>query len=205
MNFKRLLYILPFFLAITVSPKISFAGHESPTIFVKNMVDECISILRSDKSKDIQKEKILNLIKISFDFPSITENLLTGLKVNDKDKSALTDLFPYLLEMRYGIFIKSPNNLSVEYNGHELFFFDFEAVVHTRTKVSSHSIALDYKLRHVDGKWKIRDLEADGVSLVSNYRAQINKILTRMSFPDFIKHLEEIVGKKTDPINGQQS
>ncbi|MBI2635210.1 MAG: ABC transporter substrate-binding protein [Parcubacteria group bacterium] len=205
MNFKKLLYVLPLFLAIAVSPNISFANHESPTVFVKNMIDECLGILKSDESKDIQKEKILNLIKISFDFSSITENLLTGLKVNDKDKSALADLFPHLLEMRYGIFIKSANNLSVEYIGHKLFFFNFEAVVHTRMKISSHDIALDYKLHHVDGKWKIRDLEADSVSLVGNYKAQINRILTRMSFPDFIKYLEEIVGKKTDTTNGQQS
>lgn len=204
MNSKRIVYAVVLSFVLTIFPKVSFADHESPTIFVSGIIDEFLDILRFEKNKDLQKEKILNLMKTSFDFPGITEDLLSGLKVNDKDKSAFTDIFPLLLEMRYRMFIKSPDNLSVGYNGHELFFFDSEAVVHTRTKLSSDDIVLDYKLRHVDGKWKIYDLTADGISMVRNYRSQISKFLTRMSFTDFLIHLEKMVGKKTNSSDIQR-
>lgn len=196
MNSRRLLYILPFFFVLMGSPKASFASHESPTIFMENTINKYLHILGSEKNADLQKEKVLNLLKISFDFPSITEDLLYGLTVNDKDKSAFTDVFPLLLQKRYGILIKSPDNLSVEYKGHEFFADGLEAIVHTRTKIPSYDIDLDYKLHHADGKWKINDLTTDGISLVSNYRVQIHKTLTRMSFPDFLIYLEKIVNKK---------
>ncbi|MDO8575050.1 MAG: ABC transporter substrate-binding protein [bacterium] len=203
MNFKRLLYALPFFFVFTVFPKVSFASHESPTVFVKDAVNNYLSILRSEKNKDLQSEKGLSLMKTSFDFSRITEDLLLGLKVNDKDKSAFTNIFPLLLHKRYGIFIKSPDSLSVEYKGHEFFADGLEAIVHTRTKIPNHDMALDYKLRHKGGKlgdwsWKINDITVDGISLVGNYRVQIHKTLTRMSFPDFLIYLEKIVSKKTN-------
>ncbi|MBI2446459.1 MAG: ABC transporter substrate-binding protein [Parcubacteria group bacterium] len=198
MDFKRLSCILPLFFVFVVSPKVSFAGHESPTIFVKNVVDEFLGILQSEKNKDFQKEKILNLMKASFDFPSITEDLFHELKVDDKDKMAFTDTFPLLLKMRYGMFVKSSNDLSVEYKGHEFFTDGLKAIVHTRTKIPNNDVALDYKLHHVDGKWKIYDLTADGIGLVSNYRVQIHKVLTQMSFPDFLIYLKKMVSKKID-------
>lgn len=204
MNFKRIACAIAFSFILTIFPKVSFADHESPAIFVGSVVNECLDILRFEKNKDLQKEKILNLMKISFDFPGITEYLLSGLEVDSKDKLAFIDAFPLLLEMRYRMFVKSPDNLSFEYNGHELFFFDSEAIVYTRAKISSDDIALNYKLRHVDGKWKIYDLTADGISMVNHYRAQFNRILTRISFADFLTHLEKIVGKKTNPSDIQR-
>lgn len=196
MNFKRLLYAFLFCFVLAVSPKVSFASHESPTVFMENTINQYLDILGSEKNADLQKEKVLNLLKTSFDFPNITENLLHGLTVNDKNKSAFTDVFPLLLQKRYGIFIKSPDNLSVEYKGHEFFADGLEAIVHTRTKIPSYDIDLDYKLHHADGKWKIYDLTTDGISLVSNYRVQIHKTLTRMSFPDFLIYLKKIISNK---------
>lgn len=200
MKISRLLCVLVFFFAIIAFAEVSFAYHEDPTVFVKSVVDECLYILRIEKNKDIQAEKILDLMKTSFDFSSITESLLKGLKVSDTDRLALTNIFPALLQMRYGIFVKSPDSLLVEYKGHEFFSIWLEATVRTQTKIPNHDMALNYKLHHKDGKWKINDITVGGVSLIDNYRAQIHKTLTRMLFPDFLVYLEEIIGKKTGAV-----
>ena len=203
MRISHLLYILASVFVLIASPHNSFAHHENPTVFVKNMVDECLNTLRVEKNKDLQAEKILGLMKNSFDFTVITESLLSGLEVSDTDKLAFTNMFPTLLQMRYGMFVKSPDSLTVEYERHEFFIAGRGAIVHTRTKIPPYDMALNYKLHHKDGKWKIYDITVDNVSLVSNYRAQIHKTLTRRSFADFLAYLREIVGKKVSAVDSR--
>lgn len=194
------LFALIFFFVLAF-PNIAFADNENPVVFVKSVVDECLYILKSEKNKDLQAEKILDLMKTSFDFPAITESLLRGLEVSDKDKLAFTDIFPKLLQMRYRIFVKSPDSLVVEYSRYEVFVGEMKAVVYTLTKIPGHDLDLNYKLRHNNGDWKIYDITVGGVSLVDNYRAQIYKVLSRSSFADFMAHLEGMVGKKTSAVN----
>lgn len=194
-----LLALILFF--VLAFPKVALADHENPTVFVKSVVYECLYILKSEKNKDLQAEKILGLLKTSFDFPAITESLLKGLEVSDKDKLVFTDIFPALLQMRYRIFVKSPDSLVVEYSRYEVFVGEMKAVVYTLTKIPGHDLDLNYKLRHKNGNWKIYDITVGGVSLVDNYRAQIHKVLSRSSFADFLTHLEGMVGKKTSVSN----
>lgn len=192
--------LAPALFFVLAFPKVAFADHKNPIVFVKSVVDECLNILRTEKNKDLQAEKILDLLKTSFDFPAITEALLRDLQVRETDKSALTEIFPSLLQMRYGVFVKSPDSLKVEYEHYEFFYAGLEATVYTHAKVPGHDIGLNYKLRHKDGNWKIYDIAVGDVSLVSNYRAQIQKVLSRSSFADFITHLEGMVGKKTSAL-----
>lgn len=206
-SLKKFIYALPLFFIFAVFPvKISFAGDDNPTAFIKNAIDRCFTIFKSEKNEDLQKEQVLNIMKIYFDFPNIAENLLSGLKVKDADKLSLAEIFPLLLEKNYSIYVKSPKNLSVEYKGYEISDGGLKAIVHTHTKIFSHSdIDLDYKLHRINGEWKIYDLTVGNTSLVGNYREQIRATLKKMSFQDFLIYLEKIINKKTDSSGNQQS
>lgn len=48
-----------------------------------------------------------------------------------------------------------------------------------------------YKLRLVDGKWKLYDWVIRGVSFGDHYRVQFNRVISRSSFEDLIKMLRE--------------
>lgn len=185
--FSLSIFVLMFF------PSLSFANHESPAVFIKSVVDQFLDILKSKNDKDVQKKEILNLMAASFDFPDITEALLRGLKVKNNEKLIFTNLFPMLLQKRYGIFIKSPDSLVVEYGRYEVLAGGTKAVVYTHTKIPSYDMALNYKLHHADGKWKIKDITVDGISLVDNYKTQIHRIATHKSFSNFLLDLEKIV------------
>lgn len=193
MNIRRPVFFMSLLFVFITYPSPSFASHESPISFVKSIVDQCLGILKSESNKDAQKEKILNLINNSFDFPHITDVMFRGINVSDSEKSAFTELFPALLQMRYSIFVRSPDSLIVEYLRYEVFAGETNAVVYTRTKIPSHDMALSYKLRHADGKWKIQDIAVGGISLIDNYRAQVHQVLKRKEFPELLSDLERIV------------
>jgi len=49
--------------------------------------------------------------------------------------------------------------------------------------------SLDYRLMKKGGKWMAYDVVIEGVSLVSNYRSQFNKIITNEGYPALLKKL----------------
>jgi phospholipid transport system substrate-binding protein len=55
--------------------------------------------------------------------------------------------------------------------------------------------AVNYRLRHTQGEWKIYDVVVEDISIVANYRSQFSRILTTGSFDELLKRLRE---KKSD-------
>jgi phospholipid transport system substrate-binding protein len=52
---------------------------------------------------------------------------------------------------------------------------------------------LDYQLVQRDGAWKIRDVAIDGVSVMANYRAQLDRVLGNASFPELLTQMRSKV------------
>ncbi|HEY4743425.1 MAG TPA: ABC transporter substrate-binding protein, partial [Desulfuromonadaceae bacterium] len=50
--------------------------------------------------------------------------------------------------------------------------------------------ALDYRLMNENGKWMVYDVVIEGVSLVSNYRSQFNRIITASGYGELVKKLQ---------------
>jgi phospholipid transport system substrate-binding protein len=50
---------------------------------------------------------------------------------------------------------------------------------------------MDYRLLLKDGRWSAYDIIIDGVSLVSNYRSQFQKIIRESSYEELVKRLSE--------------
>ena len=51
--------------------------------------------------------------------------------------------------------------------------------------------SVNYRLHQVKGEWMIYDVVVEDISIVANYRAQFNRILSRTSFDDLLKRLKE--------------
>jgi phospholipid transport system substrate-binding protein len=49
-----------------------------------------------------------------------------------------------------------------------------------------------YKLRKVDERWKIYDVEIQGVSIILTYRSQFNDILRKGTVEDILSQLEKL-------------
>jgi phospholipid transport system substrate-binding protein len=61
-----------------------------------------------------------------------------------------------------------------------------------KTKIVSSKgepTAVDYRLRRIEGVWKIYDVVVEDISIVVNYRSQFNRILAKGSFDDLMNQL----------------
>ena len=50
---------------------------------------------------------------------------------------------------------------------------------------------MTYKLHSVDSDWKVYDIVVENISIVNNYRAQFNRILSNASLDELIKRMKE--------------
>jgi phospholipid transport system substrate-binding protein len=53
-------------------------------------------------------------------------------------------------------------------------------------------IPVDYRVISRDGRWRIYDVVVQGVSLVSNYRSQFDKVIRSSSYPELVKRIRDM-------------
>lgn len=63
----------------------------------------------------------------------------------------------------------------------------------------SKKTALLYKLRRTENKWKIYDVEIEGVSILLTYRSQFDDILVHGTVDDLLSQLEAPAESQTNP------
>ncbi len=171
----------------------------TPTDDVRTTVDQVIRIV-SDKNlkhnDHKRRQELKKSISMVFDYSEMAKRSL-GKHWNARsqaERNQFSDLFANLLEKTYANKIESYNNEKVIYLK--------ENIAGNRAEVKSKVVTakrdeytMDYRLLNKGGKWMVYDVVIEGVSLVSNYRSQFNKIITANGYDDLVRKLQ---GKSGD-------
>ncbi|MDD2365789.1 MAG: ABC transporter substrate-binding protein [Desulfuromonadaceae bacterium] len=166
----------------------------NPTELVKSTVSEVVRIVADPNlKKDTQKRRqmLKKTIGIIFDYPEMAKRSL-GKHWNVRtvaEKKAFANLFATLLENSYASKIESYNNEKIVYVK-EILDNDYAEIKSKVVTAARDEFTLDYKLMNSNGKWMVYDVVIEGVSLVSNYRSQFNKIITANGYEKLVKKLE---------------
>lgn len=115
-----------------------------------------------------------------------------------------TTLFTDLLERSYVEKIEAYAGEKIEYLPEQL---DGDSVT-VRSRIVTRrgtQIPIDYRAQWTGGRVAVYDLAIEGVSLVSNYRVQFNRIITQSSYEELVKRmerkqLETSVGERTSRL-----
>lgn len=186
---KRILLVL------TTSIFMASVAWASPTDDVKKTVDEVVRIVSNKemkKNETKRRQALKKTISTIFDYPEMAKRSL-GKHWNDRkpqEKKQFTELFATLLEDSYAGKIESYNNEKIVYIK-EFQEDDDHAVVKSKVVTAARDeFSLDYHLFKQNGKWMVYDVVIEGVSLVSNYRSQFNKIITANGYEKLVKKLQ---------------
>ncbi|MBI5482915.1 MAG: ABC transporter substrate-binding protein [Deltaproteobacteria bacterium] len=179
---------------------VSSQAFAAPLEEVKKTVDEVVRIV-SDKEMKKNDPKRRQALKRSistiFDYSEMARRSL-GKHWNDRtpaEKKQFAELFASLLENSYASKIESYNNEKIIYLKENL-DGDHAEVKSKVLTAKRDEFTLDYRLVNQNGKWLAYDVVIEGVSLVSNYRTQFNKIITANGYPELVKKLQN----KTEEI-----
>ncbi|GLI40103.1 ABC transporter substrate-binding protein [Geobacter hydrogenophilus] len=167
-----------------------------PTQTVKKTVDEVVRIVSDKEMKKPQFEKkrrqeLKKAIGAVFDYGEMAQRAMARhwKDRNAAEKKEFVSLFETLLENSYADKIESYNQEKIVYLN-ERIEGEYAEVRSKVVTAKRDEYSLDYRLMNKGGKWMAYDVVIEGVSLVSNYRGQFNKIITNEGYPALLKKLK---------------
>lgn len=185
---KRILFLV--FVSLCLSSNVFAAVTDE----VKKTVDDVVRIV-TDKSmkKDDHKRRqaLKKAIGMVFNYSEMAKRSLGknwGQRTPAEQKQ-FSDLFASLLENSYASKIESYNNEKIVYLK-ETIDGDHAEVRSKVITAKRDEYTLDYRMVKINGKWSVYDVVIEGVSLVSNYRTQFNKIIISKGYPELVKKLQ---------------
>jgi phospholipid transport system substrate-binding protein len=169
------------------------AGAGEPTEQLRGRIDRVVGILDDADLKAkpaLRREALRGVAAEIFDFTEITRRSLGQhwQTVTPGEREELVRLLTGLLERSYMSRIE-------QYSGERITFIGESvdgdhAIVRTRfLGKGGTEIPVDYRLSRVGDRWLAYDVAVDGISLVSNYRAQFNKIIQTSSAQVLVERL----------------
>ena len=176
------------------------ATTEGPVQELRTRVDRAVQVLSDPALKGPSKavERRTRVRKIAdeiFDYNEMSKRSL-GVhwqQMAQGDRERFTRSFSDLLDRAYFEKIDS-------YNGEKVRYLDpkidgTQATVPTRVTTDKGSeVPVEYRMQRDNGRWVVYDVVIEGVSLVSNYRAQFDRIVRTGGVDDLLKRLEAQAG-----------
>jgi phospholipid transport system substrate-binding protein len=169
---------------------------------VKATIDKVMEILRDPAlqgsgKKSERREKLRQIVLPRFDFAEMAKRAL-GSNWNrypDQQREFVT-AFTQLLEETYADQIEAANGDKVVYLS-ERADKDYAEVATRVISAKGEETSMTYKLHPVESDWKVYDIVVENVSVVNNYRAQFNRVLSNASLDELIKRMKEKRFQKT--------
>jgi phospholipid transport system substrate-binding protein len=180
-----------------VLTSVSLARAGAPTDALKQTVDQVVKILSDPALRDkpdARRAEVRKAAESIFDYPDTARRAL-GPHWNARtpqQQEEFVKLFADVLDRSYVSKIELYQGERVKYVGETL--DGEEAVVKTliATKKGAEKGAdmpIDYRMHIKNGRWLVYDVIIEGVSLVSNYRTQFNKIVHTESYDALVQRL----------------
>lgn len=172
---------------------VTAAWAGAPTEQLKNQVDQVIKLLDDPALKDKPAERRAQVRKMAediFDYPDTSRRAL-GSHWNARtpqEREEFTRLFGDLMDRAYVSKIDLYQGEKVKWGGETMEGSD--ALVKTTIVTKSGTeVPVDYRMHLKDGRWRVYDVVIEGVSMVSNYRMQFNKIVQTESYDSLVQKL----------------
>ena len=179
---------------------LASANNDDPLVQLQKSTDEILMVLQSEELKTPEKkverkQLILQIINRMFDFRGMARSSLgpnwNSLTIEEQD--TFVGLFISLIEQRYIGKIDSFNDQKVIYKEQRV--KNDRARVYTAIIDKDLEIPIDYSLQLSQGRWLIKDLKIENVSLVANYRRDFNSIIRKEQFAGLVEKITKQLEK----------
>ena len=183
---------------VMTSPCWAAVDANSPEVILKKKMDAVFEVLQNKTlTLDQRDEQITKIVSPMFDF-----DLMAKLTLGRKH---LGQFSPEQFTQFENLFIK---RLKDSYRDKLTLYTDERVVfkksitgkntrqIPTEVVSKDNKVEIIYKFRQKDEIWKIYDVEIQGVSIVSTYRAQFDDALSQGTIEDLLKQLAQPVDKE---------
>lgn len=170
-----------------------------PVELVEGAINRVLDTLRANESRAAEEpEFVLGVIEEEImplvDFDGMARLILARhwRDASTEQRERFIEAFRNTLLQAYGVRLADYLDRRVIMIPHRSRQDDRMAVVATEIELGrgEPNVVVNYRLRPVDGEWKVFDVEAEGLSFVGNFRTQFNTEIGRHGLESLIERLE---------------
>jgi phospholipid transport system substrate-binding protein len=172
------------------------AGAGVPTDQLKGSIERVVKTLenpayKGDNRVPERRAAVRKIANEIFDFPEIARRSLGRhwQGRTDAEHEEFVSLFADLLERSYISKIDQYGGEKILYTA-ERVESDISVVSTRLVTKNGTEVPIDYRLVKRGERWLVYDVSIEGVSLVSNYRTQFNKIIQTTSYAELIRRMK---------------
>jgi phospholipid transport system substrate-binding protein len=169
----------------------AMAATVGPMDVVQTAVTRVIVVMQDDPGRQQSRAEIRKAAESLFDFEEMARRTLTRhwAARSPAEQAEFVRLFTDLLERSYMGRIESWSGEKIIYTS-EVVDGAFASV---RSKIITRraEVAIEYRLRQRDGRWRVYDVLMDGVSFVSTFRSAFDRILQQSSWPGLMDKMRK--------------
>ena len=196
--FHRLILLGMLSISIALSDSQPSWAANSPLALIRTTVEQAEAVLNDpvyQGSENFQKriKKLETIILPRLDRNGFAQRCLGPhwRQLNESQRKHFIELFTELLELSYGGMLdRYPDGVQFEYDSEEI--QGEYAQVKTRVLAPGQDkpLAVDYRLRRLNGAWLIYDVVGENVSMVRNFNTQFNRIIGKSGYDGLVQALE---------------
>ncbi len=169
---------------------------EEPEEIVKEIIPKDTSLKGVERTNE-HKQKLWEEISHSFNFEEMSKRAMGKYwrKRSPEEKREFVELFTKTLRDAYTRNTTSRFGDKIISLREKQFNKYAKVQAELITKIGKEKTAV-FSLLQKNGKWKIYDVNIEGVSVVKNYSSQINYILVESSYEELIQKMKQKQSKK---------
>ena len=182
-------------LVLFIGPGVALAtGEDEARAVIQGTIDQVMAVLQNESLTDSQKvDELKAVAEAKFDFDRMSRLVLARnyRKLSEQERTEFLVEFKQHLTVTYGKGLKDYSGEKVTVGKGRL---ESNGDVTVKSQVvggSIDEIKIDYRLRERDGSWYIIDVIIESVSLISNFRSQIQEIVSSKGTRQLIQILRE--------------
>ncbi|HEV2057512.1 MAG TPA: ABC transporter substrate-binding protein [Methylomirabilota bacterium] len=192
---KSMVLVLAVALGIAIAQP---AWGASPKEVLETFFGGANAILRSadaESGTEAPRQAIRALVTEIFDYRDAAARALgpAWQSRTPAEQAEFVRLFADFLERGYLAFVGTKANVS---GGMQIRYLeesitgDSAAVATSLLTRNGSDLDVDYFMVRRGGRWMVRDVVVDGMSLIANYRAQFNRILSTSSYAELVARMQ---------------
>jgi phospholipid transport system substrate-binding protein len=197
---KRWLCFGLYVLVLLLQPAPARANTALETI--KGRIEQVLAVLREpsltgDSTREAKKKKIMPIFDATFDYTELSQRTLSRNweKLKPEQREEFKKLYKALLEKVYMDTILSYKDQQVVF-GKERTLGQTTVEVDSKVVGAGKETPILFRMVSKNGGWWVYDVVIEGISMVTNYRSQFNRILAKDSPDVMLASLRKQVGSQ---------
>ena len=179
-------------LLVFAAVRLAYGLGDDPATVLRSSIDEILSIAYSGRNETLPT-RVRPALEKSFAFDLVTRQAMGPgwRQFSAADQKRVTELFSELVIRTYSARVVGTQRPKIAYGTTVMVGAD-RCEIPTRVTGSSSNepIAVVYRIIRLPAGWRIYDVLIEGVSFVSNYRAQFEELIQKGGAPLVIRTLE---------------